>query len=255
LTNKELLEALIDPVRDACRVIESIRASGIKTETKSDQSPVTQADQAAEDIIFAALQKLTPNMPRVGEEAFSLGFVPEDCGSTFWLIDPIDGTKDFISGGTSYTVNIALVSNYHPVLGIVATPADGRIWLGGVDLPAEMIEPDGTRKLISARPRPAKPVVMMSRSHLDEETKAYVATLGEIEPFNIGSSLKFCVIAEGKADIYPRFGPTCEWDIAAGHAVLLGAGGTVSNPDGTPFLYGKEAFRNGAFIATGLAAD
>jgi 3'(2'), 5'-bisphosphate nucleotidase len=251
LTNQELLEALIDPVRDACRVIESIRATGIKTETKSDQSPVTQADQAAEDIIFAALQKLTPNMPRVGEEAFSLGFVPEDCGSTFWLIDPIDGTRDFISGGTSYTVNIALVSNYYPVLGIVATPADGRIWLGAVDVPAQLIEPDGSRERISVRPQPEKPVVLMSRSHLDEATKNYVATLGDIEPFNIGSSLKFCVIAEGKADIYPRFGPTSEWDTAAGHAVLLGAGGTVTNPDGTAFTYGKQGFLNGPFIARG----
>lgn len=251
MTNKELLEALIDPVRDACRVIQSIRASGITTTQKSDASPVTQADQAAEDIIFATLQKLTPNLPRVGEEAFSLGFVPEDCGSTFWLIDPIDGTRDFIAGGTSYTVNIALVSHYAPVLGIVATPADGRIWLGAVDVPAEMITPDGTRAKIAARARPAKPVVMMSRSHLDDETRAYVATLGDVEPFNIGSSLKFCVIAEGKADIYPRFGPTSEWDTAAGHAVLLSAGGKVSNPDGSPFTYGKQGFLNGPFIATG----
>ncbi len=252
MTDQDLLEALIDPVRDACRVIESVRAKGITARSKDDKSPVTEADEAAELIIEAALRKLTPDLPIVGEEAFSAGFVPEDCGASFWLVDPVDGTREFIRGGNDYTVNIALVRHYEVQLGIVATPANGRIWLGGAGLGADIIEPDGLRHSISVRTRLVRPVVLMSASHLDDETKAFVAALGPVEPLQIGSSLKFCVVAEGKADIYPRFGPTSEWDTAAGHAVVLGAGGSVQNPDGSPLLYGKAAFKNGAFIARGL---
>jgi 3'(2'), 5'-bisphosphate nucleotidase len=253
MTDHDLLEALIDPVRAACAVIEAVRAKGIIARHKDDKSPVTEADEAAEIIIEAALRKLTPDLPIVGEEAFSAGFVPEDCGASFWLVDPVDGTREFIRGGDDYTVNIALVRGHQVQLGIVATPANGRIWLGGVGLGADIIEPDGTRRAISARAQPAKPVVLMSASHLDDETKAFVAALGPVEPLQIGSSLKFCVVAEGRADIYPRFGPTSEWDTAAGHAVVLGAGGSVQTPDGTPLLYGKTAFKNGAFIARGHA--
>jgi 3'(2'), 5'-bisphosphate nucleotidase len=251
MTDHELLESLIEPARAACAVIEAVRAKGITARHKDDKSPVTEADEAAEIIIEAALRKLTPDLPIVGEEAFSAGFVPEDCGASFWLVDPVDGTREFIRGGDDYTVNIALVRSYDVQLGIVATPANGRIWLGGAGLGAVMIEPDGTRRMLSVRARPAKPVVLMSASHLDDQTRAFVAELGPVEPLQIGSSLKFCVVAEGRADIYPRFGPTSEWDTGAGHAVVIGAGGTVQNPDGTPLRYGKTAFKNGAFIVRG----
>jgi 3'(2'), 5'-bisphosphate nucleotidase len=259
LNDHDLLLSLIDPVRDACRVIESIKAEmmtsgGMVSTSKSDKSPVTIADQAAEDVIFAALQRLTPNVPRVGEEAFSAGFVPEDCGSTFWLIDPIDGTRGFIAGGNDYTVNIALVRHYEVVLGIVATPANGRIWYGGNALPSMMIDPDGTISAIAVRSRPVKPVVLVSHSHLDDRTKTYVEELGDIERLSLSSSLKFCVVAEGKADIYPRYGDTSEWDTAAGHAVVNGAGGSVTTEDGTELRYGKQGFRNGPFFVNGAAA-
>jgi 3'(2'), 5'-bisphosphate nucleotidase len=251
VTDIDLLEALIDPVRAACRVIQSVRAKGVHARTKDDKSPVTEADEAAEIIIHAALQKLTPHSPIVGEEAFAAGLAPGTCGDTFWLVDPVDGTKEFIRGGDDYTCNIGLVRGHQAQLGIVATPANGRIWLGGANLGAWLIEPNGTRRTISVRPRATPAVVVMSASHLDPQTKAFIETLGPTESIQMGSSLKLCVVAEGRADLYPRFAPTCEWDIAAGHAVLRGAGGQLTNPDKTGFQYGKPAFKNGAFIAWG----
>lgn len=251
MNDLELLEALIDPVREACRVIQSVRERGAVAREKSDKSPVTEADEAAEVILTAALHRLTPGRPIVGEEAFSAGFVPEDCGSTFWLVDPVDGTREFLRGGDDYTVNVGLVSDYAPRLGIVATPANGRIWAGAIGHGAFMIEPDGTRLAISTRTVPGRPVAVVSHSHLDDETKAFLVRQGPVDQVSIGSSLKFCLVAEGKADVYPRFGPTSEWDTAAGDAVLRAAGGSVCHPDGTPFRYGKTGFGNGAFIARG----
>ncbi len=252
MTDIELLEALIDPVRAACRVIESVRAKGIISRTKDDTSPVTQADEAAEAILYAALQKLTPDLPIIGEEAYAAGTAPEAIGDSFWLVDPVDGTREFIRGGNDYTCNIGLVRGLEAQLGIVATPANGRIWLGGAGLGAWLIEADGTRRAIHVRWRASPAIVVMSASHLDDETKAFVDTLGAVEPLQMGSSLKFCVVAEGLADIYPRFGPTCEWDIAAGHAVVRGAGGSATCADGSPLRYGKPGFKNGTFIVRGM---
>ena len=169
----------------------------------------------------------------------------------FWLVDPLDGTKEFISRNGEFTVNIALVEGGQPVLGVVLAPALGKVWWGAMGHGARMRDEAGERP-IAARPRPAEGVVAVaSRSHSDAQTEAFLDAQGVAERISAGSSLKFCLVAEGRADLYPRFGRTMEWDTAAGHAVLAAAGGRVTTRDGAPFLYRKPGFENPAFIAAG----
>jgi 3'(2'), 5'-bisphosphate nucleotidase len=219
---------------------------------KTDGSPVTAADQAAEDIIQAALADLTPEIPVIAEEAMAKGPAPEVAGRRFWLVDPLDGTREFLSGNGEFTVNIALIEDGRPILGVVVAPALGQSYGGYGPGTATLADADGERP-IQVRPVPPEgETVMGSRSHGDPAAMERFLADRKVAAFRAaGSSLKLCLIARGEADVYPRFGPTMEWDIAAGHAVLAAAGGRVRTLEGGPFLYGKPDYRNGPFIASG----
>ena len=250
------LDAMIDPIievsRRAGNVIMKYFEEGTSINIKADGSPVTAADQEAEKIIIPILRDLTPSIPIVAEESVAEGNLPQAHGNTFWLVDPLDGTKEFINQRTDFTVNIGLIRGGLPVLGVVLTPYDGLIWAGSKTTGAFIENKKGSRERISTRePNGEKLTVVASRSHRSPELENYIATLNVKESISRGSSLKFCLLASGQADIYPRLGPTMEWDTAAGHAVLLAAGGRLTNFDGTTFKYGKPDFKNGWFIAYG----
>ena len=224
---------------------------GTTVATKADASPVTAADEAGEALILAGLRELTPTVPIVAEEAVAAGQVPEVGQGLFWLVDPLDGTKEFISKNGEFTVNIGLIEHRRPILGVVLAPARGLAWWGAAGQGAVRRE-NGAVSTITVRPRPAQgAMAVASRSHRDAETDAWLTAQGITDTISAGSSLKFCLVAEGKADAYPRFGPTMEWDTAAGDAVLRAAGGRVETTDGKPFLYVKPGFRNPGFIALG----
>ncbi len=238
--------------------VMEVYASGGNVSTKSDGSPVTLADERAEAIICDRLARLLPTTPVVAEERVAAGDRVRIAGR-FLLVDPLDGTKEFISGNGEFTINVALVESGRPVAGAVYAPALARLWFGGerafvCDVPvgAAMPEPAIWRP-IHARSAPARLVAMASRSHADAATEAFLGRLRLAERRSIGSSQKFCVLAEGLADVYPRFGPTMEWDTAAGDAVLRAAGGIVLDASGAPLPYGKTDadLRNGSFVAWG----
>jgi 3'(2'), 5'-bisphosphate nucleotidase len=235
-------------------LLEHYASSELAVATKADRSPVTAADEAAEQVILAALRELTPDVAVVAEEAVARGETPEVREGRFWLVDPLDGTREFISRNGEFTVNIGLVEGGQPVLGVVTAPAKGLAWWGAVGLGAWRREEGAGRGTaeIRVRHRPQSGVVAVaSRSHRDAATDRYLAERGIEETVSAGSSLKFCLVAEGRADVYPRFGTTMEWDTAAGHAVLRAAGGSVHAVSGEPLAYGKPAFRNPGFIAEG----
>ena len=246
------LLAAIQPVAEEAGAA-ALRYYGAAAATmKSDGSPVTAADQAAEDIILAALADLTPEIPVIAEEAMAKGLAPDVVGRRFWLVDPLDGTREFLSGNGEFTVNIALIEQGRPVLGIVVAPALGQTFAGCGAGTATLADADGERP-IRVRPVPVEgETVVGSRSHGDPAAMERFLADRRVAAFRAaGSSLKLCLIAQGAADFYPRFGPTMEWDIAAGHAVLAAAGGRVVTLEGEPFLYGKPDYRNGPFIASG----
>ena len=244
------LQTLGRIAEEAGAKIMDIYGTAFEADTKADSSPVTAADVAAEAIIIAGLRKHFAEIPIVAEEQAAAGHV-EKIGAKFFLVDPLDGTKEFISRNGEFTVNIGLIENGVPSMGVVFAPALGELFLGRVGDGAFRVVKGVTDK-IAVRPAPSEgPVVLASRSHRDPETEAFIATQNCSAISNAGSSLKFCRVAEGKADLYPRFGRTMEWDTAAGHAVLSAAGGSVTNTDGSPFLYGKAGFANPAFIARG----
>lgn len=241
----------------AVKVME-IYDSDFETRGKDDKSPVTDADELAEAIILAELEKSLPDVPVLAEESFASGFRPKTDG-IFILVDPVDGTKEFINKNGEFTVNIALIENRAPTAGCVFAPARERIFVGGTSAWAGPLKAGQSVSVtaldaITTRERPATGMTaVMSRSHADERTLSFADAQGVTEKVSAGSSLKFCLVAEGAADVYPRFGPTKEWDTGAGHAVLNAAGGAVLTPEGTPFLYAKETveYLNGAFVAWG----
>jgi 3'(2'), 5'-bisphosphate nucleotidase len=246
-----LLPQLVALADRAGAVLLEHYARGVAVERKADSSPVTAADQEAEALIEAGLREIAAGIPMIGEEAVAAGRVPEIDEGPFWLVDPLDGTKEFLTRNGEFTVNIALVERGRPTLGIVGAPARGIAWWGALGQGAVRREA-GEARAIQVRRRPASGIVAVaSRSHRDAETDRWLAEHGISETVSAGSSLKFCLVAEGTADVYPRFGPTMEWDTAAGHAVLLAAGGKVSTVDGAPLTYGKPGLRNPAFIAEG----
>lgn len=225
---------------------------------KGDGSPVTAADHAAEKVILAGLADLLPGVPVLAEEAAAAGHWP---ASTQMLVavDPLDGTREFISQNGEFTVNIGLIADGRPMAGVVYAPVLSRLWLGAGDLAEAMDLPPGTpiheakgRRRIHTRPLPAGgPVALVSRSHPDAATDAYYAERGIAEQRPVGSSLKYTLIAEGGADVSARFASVTEWDIAAAHAVLAAAGGAMTRPDGEPLVYGRadRRFRTDHFIA------
>ncbi len=246
-----LLERLLPVLDEAASATLAYYGGTVDTRYKADRSPVTAADEAAEGIILKALAQITPDIPVVAEERAAAGLLPEVGEGPFWLVDPLDGTKEFLSRNGEFTVNIGLIERSRPVLGLVSAPALGAAWLAAAGRGAFRRQ-DGTLSQISVRPADrAHLVAVASRSHRDEATERWLAAHGIRETIAAGSSLKFCTIAEGRADVYPRFGPTMEWDTAAGQAVLEIAGGRVVTTGGAPLLYGKQDFRNPGFIAYG----
>lgn len=244
-----LVDDLGEAAREAGAAILEVVRRGFDVESKRDASPVTEADRAAELVILAALARLAPGVPVIAEEEVAAGRIPSH-GDTYFLVDPLDGTKEFIRGGDDYTVNIGLIEGGTPKLGVVFAPATGRLHGGCVGFGA-WVEEHGSRRDIRTRQRGTAMTAVASKSHLNQATVDYLnEAAGKCGYVAVGSSLKFCIVAEGEADIYPRASPTSEWDTAAGHAVLLAAGGLVDGPDGGPLRYGKRAFLNRAFVAT-----
>ena len=244
-----LLEEIAEAAREAGEAILTVVRRGFDVEAKQDSSPVTEADRAAELVILAALARAAPGVPVIAEEEVAAGRIPAH-GDVFFLVDPLDGTKEFVRGGDDYTVNIGLIEGGTPKLGAVFAPATGRLHGGLVGEGAWLEEGNG-RQPISSRARGEQLTAVASKSHLNQATIDYLhEAAGECDYVAIGSSLKFCIVAEGKADIYPRASPTSEWDTAAGHAVLLSAGGLVDGPDGDALRYGKPTFLNRGFVAT-----
>ncbi len=246
-----LLPRVIAIAREAGRATLRFYIPGVDAARKEDGSPVTAADHAAEAVILPALARLTPAIPVVSEEAFSRGQVPDIQSGPFWLVDPLDGTKEFLKRNGEFTVNIALIDKGVPVLGVVQCPVTEELFAGADGRAIRQLP--GEETAIRVREVPAAGfTVLSSRSHADDATlDAYLADKPVAGRMVCGSSVKFCRIASGEADLYPRFGPTMEWDTAAGHAVLLAAGGNVVRTDGRPLAYGKPGFENPHFIAYG----
>ena len=249
-------------LRDSLTAISISAAEAIRcaqtqdsVQIKSDGSPVTAADEAAEAVIREGLTRLAPNLPIISEEEAERERPAVRSGSYF-LVDPLDGTKEFISGRDEYTVNIALVVEGIPTVGVIAAPAQGTIWRGAVGQGADRLKfsegKAGLPQMIKTRPKPRDElVVMVSRSHLEARTQAFLDGFPRTRPIGCGSSVKFCRLAEGTADLYPRLAPTHDWDIAAGHAILTAAGGSVVAPDGSSLIYGSADLIIPAFVAWG----
>jgi 3'(2'), 5'-bisphosphate nucleotidase len=256
-----LLDGLTTLVSQAAAAILATCQRGLEARAKADRSPVTAADEAAESVLLAGLAKLLPGVPVVSEEAVARA-LPARLDGRFVLVDPLDGTRELIAGRDEFTINVAILDEGRPTLGIVAAPALGIVWRGADRYGAERmrlapgapVHAAAARVPIHTRRLPGTGLVAaVSRSHLDGETEAFLARLSVAERLACGSAIKFGRLAEGSADVYPRLSQTCEWDVAAGHAVLTAAGGAVTRPDGTPLSYGRiaERFRLPAFIAWG----
>ena len=238
-----------------------IYEEGCDVALKDDKSPVTAADHAAEAMIVDALRRLTPDIPIVAEEEISGGHVPGDLGERFYLVDPLDGTREFVNRNGDFTVNIALIENGAPVLGIVYAPVRGWLFTGGPEGAGEVtVDHNGTivsRKAISCRVAPEQMIAVASRSHRTPETDDYLKDFNIADCVSVGSSIKFGLLARGEADIYPRLSRTMEWDTAAGDAVLRAAGGITLTLDGKPLTYGRRNqaddadFANPSFVARG----
>lgn len=257
-SDRRLLEAMILAALEAGRAVHDIYRAGFDVSRKADDSPVTNADHAAEAIILRHLAQAAPEVPIVAEEEVAAGRIPV-VGREFLLVDPLDGTKEFIQRRGDFTVNIALIRDGIPVLGVVYAPANSRLFAGhvGAKNAFRSEQPAGSPEVAARHPirirvAPVQGItVVASRSHATPETDAYLAHYCVVDRVPVGSSLKFCLVAAGEADLYPRLGPTMEWDTAAGHAVLSAAGGTVWAPGSVPLTYGKPNFRNPSFIASG----
>jgi len=251
-----LLDDLTAIVARAAVAIMIKPGTEVERRIKADQSPVTAADEASEAVILDGLARLIPGLAMVAEE--SVGRAPAGLGTSFAIVDPLDGTKEFIAGRDEFTVNLAIATRGVAVAGLIAAPAQGFLWRGVAGHGSERLRmtwADGRiaeRVPIHTRPAPDRLVVAVSRSHMDKESEAWLGRFPATERYPCGSSVKFCHIAEGKADLYPRLGPTSEWDIAAGCAILAAAGGVVTDPEGGPLRFGTGGtFRVPGFIAWG----
>lgn len=242
----------------AGRPVALIYADGCATRWKADGSPVTEADLAAERLILERLTEAFPGVPVVAEESVAAGRRPK-LGSRFLLVDPLDGTREFVAHRREFTVNVAMIEDGRPIAGAIYAPLFEQVWFGGTSsytaaaTPGPDADMTGARRIEVRAPPDMGLVALVSRSHADPATEAYLSRLPVDERRPMGSSLKFCRIAEGGADVYPRLGGIREWDIAAGHAILLAAGGTMTASDGSPLRYGDPAgdFRFVGFLASG----
>lgn len=246
-------EGVITIAQAAAAAILDVYDGEFAVAHKDDRSPLTAADLAAHHAIVDGLRALTPDVPVLSEE--STHEVPAQMRRRWdrlWVVDPLDGTREFVKRNGEFTVNIALVEHGVATFGVVHAPVTGVTWHGGAAIGACRRTREGEQHLHVRQPATAPLRVAASRSHRDARTEAFLAAMGPIEPIGLGSSLKFCLVAEGGLDVYPRFGPTSEWDTAAAQAVLEGAGGQVVDPRGRPFRYNqRETILNGDFIALG----
>ncbi|WP_353250083.1 3'(2'),5'-bisphosphate nucleotidase CysQ [Salinisphaera sp. T31B1] len=250
---RDLLDEICDIAVAAGQKTLPIYHSDFDVQTKDDDSPLTQADLAAHRSIKAALERLTPDTPQLSEEGASIAFDTRSQWPEYWLIDPLDGTREFVKKNDQFTINIALIRDHEPVLGAVYAPVLDTVWFAGRGLGAFRQIGDAAPQAIRVVPaNAARPRVLVSRSHRSPEIDELLARMPDYEPVTMGSSLKFCVIAEGAADFYPRLGPTSEWDTAAGHAVLAAAGGRVTDTQGETLRYNvTDSLLNEWFIAFG----
>jgi len=256
-----MLAVLQEAALEAGRVIMKHYAHGCAVESKKDSAPVTEADRDAEAIILAALASIVPAIPVVAEEEVAAGRLPSQLGRRFLLVDPLDGTREFLLRNGDFTVNIGLIEDGAPVLGLVYAPVRNRMFIGTSKGAEEITTTSdhaiGSRRGIAVRVHGAERVAVCSRSHNNPETQKFLSDNRIGSSVSVGSSLKFCLIASGEADIYPRFGPTMEWDTAAGDAVLRAAGGLTTTFEGVPLSYGQRAdkgvagFANPDFVAFG----
>ena len=248
-----LREGVIAVARAAAAEILAIYQSEFAVRHKDDRSPLTAADLAAHHCIVDGLRRLTPDIPVLSEESAGITTAQRRGWSTLWLVDPLDGTREFVKRNGEFTVNIALIEHGVTTYGVVQAPVTGALWHGGQRDGAFRRDGDGDDRALRVRAPATAPLrVAASRSHRDERTALFIERMGEIEPIGLGSSLKFCRLAEGGIDVYPRFGPTSEWDTAAAQAVLEGAGGAVLDLQGRPFHYNqRDTLLNGEFVALG----
>ena len=253
--SESLIAALADITRRAGAAILEIYGTEFEVQTKSDRSPLTEADLAAHDVIATALRALTPNIPLLSEESTPPPYADRRRWQRYWLVDPLDGTREFVNRNGEFTVNMALIENGQPSLGLVGVPTQGKVYVGHVAARRAECHDGGTVRQLGGRPMAeGRPLtVLASRSHGNERLEQYLQALAKmfsrIERRSVGSSLKLCLLAEGGADLYPRLGPTSEWDIAAAHAVLAAAGGAIWRLDGESVAYNKPSFLNPDFIA------
>jgi 3'(2'), 5'-bisphosphate nucleotidase len=248
-----LLPAITQAAETAGERIMDIYATDFDVDRKADNSPVTQADLAAEAIILAVLAELTPEIPVIAEEEMSAGTSPSAVGDRFWLVDPLDGTREFLDRNDDFTVNIGLIDHGEPVLGVVHLPVQRHTYTGLSGVGATCSVNAGPVRPITVREVPPDGMTLVSSLHHGNPAalEKFLQDKRIAKRMVRGSSLKFCVVAAGEADVYPRFGPTMEWDTAAGHAVLNAAGGCITTVDGAPLRYGKKDFLNPNFIAWG----
>jgi 3'(2'), 5'-bisphosphate nucleotidase len=249
---QELFAPLRALAREAGRAIMEVRARGFHVEYKADHSPLTEADKASQAVLAAGLARLLPEVPVLSEEGRDIPFAERRDWTRFLLVDPLDGTKEFVKELGEFCVCVALLEKGFPLLGVVHAPVPDRSWFGGPGLGAFRQDGDGPARAVAVRePDDSGLVAVASRSHNTPELDAYLAGLPVRERINAGSAIKFCLVAEGAADLYARFGPTMEWDTAAGQAVVEGAGGSVSLHDGRRFFYNKESLLNPGFLVLG----
>jgi 3'(2'), 5'-bisphosphate nucleotidase len=252
----QLLDDLTAIVARACAEITAASPSLVAKRIKPDQSPVTAADEASEAVILQGAARLLPAIPVISEESANANQRPLD--GSFLIVDPLDGTREFLAGRDEFTVNLAIITRGVPIAGIIAAPKRGQIWRGIVGLKAERLRlsrngVDQPQAIRTRRWPHQGAVAAVSRSHFDANTGAFLASLGSPVTLASGSAIKFCHVAEGDADVYPRLATTCEWDVAAGQALIVAAGGAVTNGKGLPLVYGRatDNFRVPAFIAWG----
>ena len=241
---------LLGASREAGRAILGIYETEFEVRAKDDASPVTEADMLSESIILPVLREITPDIPIVAEEAYAAGDRPDVSGGEFWLVDALDGTKEFVKRTGEFTVNIGLIQDKAPVFGIIHAPAIGTTYWGGENGVFRQSGDEAPEQITVRAPDENGLVVMTSRSHRANEEE-FLEGFSVRDELNAGSSIKFCLVAAGEADFYPRLGPTCEWDTAAGHAILRAAGGSVRTLNGGDLKYGKPDFRNPFFLARG----
>jgi len=248
-----LVDALSEIAINAGEAILNVYRQNFTVETKDDRSPLTQADIASHELIRDALSELTPDIPQLSEESDSIPFATRSSWGEYWLIDPLDGTKEFVNRNGEFTVNIALIRDHEPVLGIVHVPVSGVTYAGVNGVGATRQRNSGDKQSIQIRIPHANPLIVVgSRSHANPVLVKHLEAMGDYELVSMGSSLKFCLVAEGEADFYPRLGPTSEWDTAAAHAVVSAAGGEVMTLSGTPLRYNtKDNLLNPEFMVVG----